>query len=296
MSEIAENVSSVDKIKKNNEKNATPTSSMVTTMMIILWYYIARFAFCDRHSVKKYGTKLSMLFSFLTVIVILWSQFSINLAATGEHCSGDVQLMNAITYTLVPNLIFGGTIYILLNKFPGWKAPFSNTIGYLIASVFGLRSTFNSMIKTSENQGNDTINKIYNDPSMLINELQPDAPTTIRHDSNFDLEFKRLAKANIFKEGWEKNAKKMYNLVVIKDMVSSMVWYFLTTALIIATSFNGIMNINCVRSEAVLAKGAEIGAFGAKHGGAAAGDASKVAGNIKKAKPKKRMSGMPGRR
>lgn len=278
MSEIVENVSSVDKIKKNNEKNATPTSSMVTTMMIILWYYIARFAFCDRHSVKDIvGTKLSMLFSFLTVIVILWSQFSINLAATGEHCSGDIQLYNAILYTLVPNLIFGGTIYILLNKFPGWKAPFSNTIGYLIASAFGLRSTFNGMIKTSENQGNDTINKIYNDPSMLINELQPDAPTTIRYDSNFDLEFKRLAKANIFKEGWEKNAKKMYNLVVIKDMVSSMVWYFLTTALVIATSFNGIMNINCVRSKSVLANGAEIGSL-AGYTAKGVGDKAKASG------------------
>ena len=260
--------STLDNIKKNNEKKATPTSSMTTTMMVILWYYIARFAFCDRHSVRSYGSKLSMVFGLLTVIVILWSQFSINLAATGEHCSGDVQLYNAIVYTLVPNLIFGGTVYILLNKFPGWKAPFSNTIGYLIASMFGIRSTFNKMLKTSENQGNDVINKIYNDPSMLINELQPDAPTTVRYDSDFDTEFKRLAKANIFKPGWEKYAKKLYNLVVIKDMVSSIVWYFLTSSLIIATSFNGIMNINCVRSKATLGKGAqlgsELGSFGAK--------------------------------
>ncbi len=95
MSEIAENVSSIDKIKKNNEKGATPTGSMITTMMIIFWYYIARFAFCDRYSVKKYGSKLVMLFGFLTVVVILWSQFSTNLAATGEHCTGDVQLYNA---------------------------------------------------------------------------------------------------------------------------------------------------------------------------------------------------------
>jgi len=275
MSEMVENVSSMDKIKKNNEKTATPTGSMITTMMLIFWYYIARFAFCDRYSVKKYGGKLQMLFGFLAVVIILWSQFSNNLSATGEHCSGDVQLYNAIVYTLVPNLIFGGTIYILLNKFPGWKAPFSNTIGYLVASVFGLKSTFNSMLKTSENQGNDTINKIYNDPSMLINELQPDAPTTIRHDSNFDLEFKRLAKANIFKDGWEKNTKKMYNLVVIKDMISSMVWYFLTTALVIATSFNGIMNINCVRSQSTLAKGAEIGSFAGK----GANQAKNVKGN-----------------
>ena len=60
----------------------------------------------------------------------------------------------------------------------------------------------------------------------------------------------------------------MYNLVVIKDMISSIVWYSLTQALIIATSFNGIMNIKCVRSKNTLAKGAqlgsELGSFGAK--------------------------------
>ena len=75
--------STVDSIKKNNEQKATPTSSMITTMMVILWYYIARFAFCDRYSVRGYGSKLAMVFGALTVIVILWSQFSINLAATG---------------------------------------------------------------------------------------------------------------------------------------------------------------------------------------------------------------------
>ena len=37
--------STIDTIKKDNESKATPTSSMVTTMMIILWYYIARFVF-----------------------------------------------------------------------------------------------------------------------------------------------------------------------------------------------------------------------------------------------------------
>ena len=285
MSQIAQNVTDVDTIKKNNESKATPTSSMVTTMMLILWYYIARFAFCDRYGVRKYGKKLSMVFSFLITIMILWSQFSINLAATGDKCSGDVQLYNAITYTLVPNLVFGFTVYVLLNRFPSWKSPFSNTIGYMFASMFGLRSTFNGMLKTSSNEGTDTINKIYKDPSMLINELQPDSPTVVRYDSNFDLEFKRLAKANIFKPGWEKSTKSMYNLVVLKDMVASMTWYFLTQMLIIATSFNGIMNINCIRSEKTLAKGKEqgraIGKYGIKTGNNAKNSGSKGSKNLK---------------
>ena len=63
MSQIAQNVTDADTIKKNNASKATPTGSMTTTMMLILWYYIARFAFCDRYSVRKYGKKLSMVFN-----------------------------------------------------------------------------------------------------------------------------------------------------------------------------------------------------------------------------------------
>lgn len=282
MSQIGQNVTDVNTIKKNNKDKASPTGSMITTMSLIFWYYVARFAFCDRYGVRKYGKKLSMVFGILITLMILWSQFSINLAATGDKCSGDVQLYNAITYTLVPNIVFGFTIYILLNRFPSWKAPFSNTVGYMFASMFGLRSTFNSMLKTSSNEGTDTLNKIYKDPSMLINELQPDSPTVVRYDSNFDLEFERLAKANIFKEGWKDKTRSMYNLVVIKDMVASMTWYFLTQALIIATSFNGIMNINCIRSERTLAKGKEQGQAIGKHGVKTGQGAAKVGGKAGK--------------
>lgn len=285
---------SIQKIKKENKNKATPTNSMIGTISLLFFYYLARYIFCDRYGVRKYGKKLAYIFGFIVVGTILFQQFNTNLAATGDHCSGDVQLSNAITYTLAPNLIFGLTIFILLNKYPSWKSPFSNTIGYMIASIFGLRGTFNSMLKTSSNEGTDTINKIYKDPSMLINELQPDAPTVIRHDSSFDIELKRLAKANIFKEGWEKNAKKLYNLVVIKDIVASFVWYSLTYALIIATSFNGIMNINCIRSEKTLAKGKEIGNFGAKLGAGAASQVKKTAEGFIGGKPSSSLSGSAG--
>lgn len=273
-------MSAINQIKKKEESTATPTNSMVSTMIVIFWYYVARYIFCDRYSVRQYGKTIAPILGFITVAVILFQQFSTNLAATGDKCSGDVQIYNAIKYTLVPNLFFGLTIFVLLNKFPSWKAPFSNTLGYLFASIFGIRSTFNSMLRPSLNEGNDVINKIYNDPSMLINELRPDAPTTIRFDSTFDEDFRRLAKANVFKPGWEKKTRSMYNLVVLKDMISSLIWYFLTTALIVATSFNGIMNINCLRSEETLAAGKllgnKLGTEAAKDGKAIKGGATKL--------------------
>ena len=71
-------------------------------------------------------------------------------------------------------------------------------------------------------------------------------------------------------------------MVVIKDMVASLVWYSLTYALIIATSFNGIMNINCIRSEKTLAKGTEIGNFGAKLGAGGAKLGAGAASEVKK--------------
>ena len=45
-----------------------------------------------------------------------------------EKCGGTPQTIAAINYTLMPNLfIFGGLMMVML-FFPGWRAPFSNTI------------------------------------------------------------------------------------------------------------------------------------------------------------------------
>ena len=80
-------------------------------------------------------------------------------------------------------------------------------------------------------------------------------------------------------------------------MVASWVWYSLTYALIIATSFNGIMNISCIRSEKTLAKGKEIGNFGAKMGSAAASkanEAKKSTEGFLGGKPSSSLSGSAG--
>ena len=97
---------SLQNIKNENKSSATPTNSMVTTISLLFFYYIARYIFCDRYGVRKHGKNLAFLFGFIVAGLILFKQFSTNLAATGDHCSGDVQVTNAVTYSAKSNIWF----------------------------------------------------------------------------------------------------------------------------------------------------------------------------------------------
>ena len=53
--------------------------------------------------------------------------------------------------TLIPWVIIFGILNVLLLQFPGWKAPFSNTIGYLIANIAGAKNLLIDYIFCFEN-------------------------------------------------------------------------------------------------------------------------------------------------
>ena len=67
------------------------------------------------------------------------SQFIINISLTKELC-GESSYGNAFLYTFIPWVVIFGLLNIALMMFPGWKAPFSNTFGYLVVKAAGIRS------------------------------------------------------------------------------------------------------------------------------------------------------------
>ena len=66
------------------------------------------------------------------------------IANAKEKC-GSMQLMPAVIYTIIPNLFIFGGLLMALMFFPGWKAPFSNTIGYVITTLMNIKTTFNNI-------------------------------------------------------------------------------------------------------------------------------------------------------
>ena len=157
---------------------------------------------------------------------------------------------------------------------PGWKAPFSNTIGYLIVWIAGVNNSFFKILKQDNNQ-NKLLQMVYKDPSTMINEITPE---------NFDLFIERMNGKNggvealpvaqaepvvtpsaplmkggrrkqrggnntsILSSNYKEHLPGLYNFVVIKDMISEFAWYALVGNLVINTSNSYIQSIKCNRS------------------------------------------------
>ena len=84
----------------------------------------------------------------------------------------------AIFSVLFPWLIGFGSVLLGLLYLPGWKAPFANTFGYLVISMFGLKRLMNAIYLKELPEDNSELKtlhkKITNDYSLVVNEITPD--------------------------------------------------------------------------------------------------------------------------
>jgi len=206
--------------------------SILTTIYFVLKYFLS-----ETHGAKNKSLGLALSIIYLTIMVLL--QLSSNLSNAKEKCGGTPQIIPSINYTIMPNLfIFGGLLMVMM-FFPGWKAPFSNTIGYLCVMGAGIKETFTNILKTDSN--NKLLKMVYRDPSMMINEMTPE---------NFGLFISKMGSPpnSILSTNYKKFVPDLYNLVVIKDKIAEFLWYIFTGYLVIQNSNSYIMSIKCKRS------------------------------------------------
>ena len=222
-------------------------------ILITLGYFIINFMICQTYSVKKEGGSkwTCRIITAFYLAIILAIQIIANMQIVNKKC-GEPQIAKTITYTLGPNLIIFGGLMTILTVFPGWKAPFSNTVGYGLINVLGkliigqgIGDALIAVLKDDKN--NKLLKKVYSDPSMMANEITPD---------NFDLFIDRLGGKNSIKKDniSDDNLAVLYNLIALKDNIASFLWYVLTGLLVIQNSNSYIQTMKCVRSEENLAR------------------------------------------
>jgi hypothetical protein len=144
-----------------------------------------------------------------------------------------------------------GTMVVILNMMPGWKAPFSNTIGYFIVKNVIARKLFKlqKWIKVQHGDGNDSaqsliekFNSIGN-RTFFVNELTP---------KNFFYALKSLGISSNGKWDFQQKDKdidpitnkpitiaiayKLYQAIIVKDIISEFIWYFLAAMLTYSVS------------------------------------------------------------
>ena len=257
------------------QDQATPTTSFIGSAIALIFMYIVIGFVSGRYNAQASRglvSKLRLPIFGLFLIIILGLQFGVNYAASAVKC-GSPQLGQSIWFTLFPNLIYTGSVILLLHLFPGFKSVFSNTIGYFIIGIplfhGGIKKVFRKLMLPPSN--NELVKKVYTDESELVNLMTPKISDFWSRMKDFEKLFyngavvfkndPKAAKKGITRPMIDmdnslakKEIKKLYALITIKDYVGEFMWLFLTTLVVSATSFNFVLGIDNCKLDAQMIK------------------------------------------
>ena len=218
--------------------SASASSSLILFLLLTTIYFVMK-----NYSKSQSQTKI---WTIIYLLMLIFSQFYINLSVTNDIC-GFNQYGVAFMVTLVPWVLIFGLLNLILFIFPSWLAPFSNTVGYLFCVVTGINDFFLSILNdksainlVKNKEIIETINHIYTDKSLLINEITM---------NELPFWWKSMKQANILKStASEEDYNKLQGYIKLKDNIAEFVWYILTGGLVTSVSYNYIINSGCKQS------------------------------------------------
>ena len=246
----------------NNAPN--PSTSVFTFFLITLFYFIAKY---------KTPDSMATMLNIIYIIAIVSTQISIN-TALAKSVGNTTESMNVgVLSTIFPMLFIFGLLQMLLGIFPGWIEPFSNTFGYGITKLVGLHDLIKRLIVPAPNNGNgnnnnkliDAVNSIYNDPSIFINQFNYDEKDEFNRTWNNSYSGGKgifVASAGpaptVNQDGTTTSSSKLYQefreMVKLKDIVGTFVWYILVGVIMTSKSYNYIISQPCSLNAAVAQK------------------------------------------
>jgi hypothetical protein len=229
-----------------------PSTSIFAFFLITLVYFVAKYQTPDT---------MSTMLNIIYVVAIISTQVSINAALAKSVCNNPNSTNVGILATIFPMLFIFGFLELMLNIYPGWVEPFSNTFGYGIVKLSGLSTTIKNLIKSPQTSASGksvavALNNIYNDPSIFINQFSYDnkqAFDTTWNNSYADGNGLFVPSAKRANE--ESNLYKEFrHSVKLKDIVGKFIWYILVGVLVTSKSYNNIINEPCSLNPDVASK------------------------------------------
>jgi hypothetical protein len=191
------------------------------------------------------------------LLFVILGEYFINLTLTKTIC-GSNQWNSTLVITLFPWIVIFGSINIILNVFPGWLSPFSNTIGYGIARLAGLGELSADLFIRPDQfkEGDDNkemkimVEKIYNDQGTLINNLPYEESKGINQDFWTRIEHLIVTKTpdvNKYKTIGEMK-EKFIGFLRLKDIIAESIWFIISGLLVTSISYNYLLNIGCKKT------------------------------------------------
>jgi hypothetical protein len=239
-----------------------PSTSVFTFFLITLFYFIAKY---------KTPDSMATMLNIIYIIAIVSTQISINTALAKSVCNNTESMNVGILSTIFPMLFIFGLLQMLLGYFPGWIEPFSNTFGYGITKLVGLHDLIKRLIVPAPNNGSgnnkliEAVNSIYNDPSIFINQFNYGEENEFNRTWNNSYSGSKgifVASAGpaptVNQDGTTTPGSKLYQefreMVKLKDIVGTFVWYILVGVIMTSKSYNYIISQPCSLNAAVAQK------------------------------------------
>ena len=228
----------------------------------------------------KVGTRQTYQFILLLIMIII--QFYINWTTYKGMCN-NIQFLPIIMSTFVPWLLIVGIAIVLINIYPGWCQPFSNTIGYFLIYQFGnlpviwsncfgnvddKKSKLKKLEDSKDPQDSEilrlttttnTLEKIINQSWLIINQIPPQKPgfLTFWEDcKKNDLLSINANSADVL-SGNNNEANALYQLISIKQTIAEVIWLAALGALTVLVSNNLLIMNSCEGSPDELAARAQ---------------------------------------
>tara|TARA_A100001035_G_scaffold280272_1_gene285105 strand:+ start:3569 stop:4312 length:744 start_codon:yes stop_codon:yes gene_type:complete len=200
---------------------------------------------------KYYAKENKNLIFYIYLAILIITQVFVNLDLSEKIC-GNTQPLLAILVTIIPWILIFGVFILMVISFPGWLKPFASTFGYAVIKILGVSSLIRKIFKektivddisslnNNEKVIQSSLAQIYENESLLINEISPNNFEEFWNTSNI------LFKKNVFND--EKLKLKFEQFVNIKYYISEYIWYMLLGSLITSASYNFIINASCKKS------------------------------------------------
>lgn len=210
-------------------------------------------------------SKKQILFLFCAFFVlVLFSQCAFATQAISSKCTTDpnnphYDFYPVFFHCFLPWFFIFGVIAILLEVFPSWLTPFSNTFGYITVKLMGVSSVIKNLIKSdfySKAVVNDSGIKALSDAIDDIRDKDDSLFINLFTSRNFDANMETYSKIfnKIDVEAFKVNTDTFRHLVKIKETVSKTIWYMLAGFLSSSITSLKITSWKCKRSLKELTK------------------------------------------
>jgi len=215
-----------------------PTISIVIFLILTISYFVIKHIL----QIKDFSPTYILILLATYIGSLIISELVININLTNSIC-GSNQWDTAFLVTAIPWVLIFGLLNILLQIFPGWLIPFSNTFGYGVVKLGGINKLLNDILKPKNENNNkllaSALEDIYSDRSLLINKISID---------NFENFWYDASKDGLLNQNAISFKNQLRNSIYLKTNIAEFIWYLLAGLLTTSASYNFIINSACKHS------------------------------------------------